>query len=113
MQSLSIFHFFAMTRAQRLDTGKTVGCFPQDTLADSLAKLIDPDHDGVPANVKIIGKMSLPGDMERPVEKFSGREFEVWVSICILLFHALNKFAQVTVAKDDTSKVIRVKITNA
>ena len=66
-----------MTRATRVDTQKSVGCFPNETLADALAKLIDPDVDGEPSGVKLVGKLTLPGDMTRPVEKFAGREVEV------------------------------------
>jgi hypothetical protein len=71
-----------MTRVIRADTQQTAGCFPQDSLADALAKLIDPDTDGIPKDIKIVGKLMLPGDLERPAAKFAGREFIV----CAVLF---------------------------
>ena len=84
-----------MTKATRIDTGKAVGCFPDQTLADALARLIDED-DGHPTGIKIIGKTPIPGELERPVAKFVGREIEV-----------------TTTKADSSTKTVRVKITLA
>ena len=104
-----------MTKVSRIDNGKSAGCFPDDTLAMALAKvsiclppprrssirvcsskmvvvvlhvqLIDDKVDGVPTGFKILGKMSIPGEMDRPVSKFHGREVEVglFFAFCSLL----------------------------
>ena len=100
-----------MTRATRVDTKKTVGCFPHETLADALAKLIDDEADGTPSGIKFIGKMTLPGDLQRPVEKFAGREVEVGArGTCNACFYATS---QVTTTKGEATHSIRVKITVA
>jgi hypothetical protein len=69
-----------MPRVSRPDTHQIAGCFPEDSLADALSKVIDPDVDGIPTDIKIVGKLLLPGDLERPAAKFAGREFVVSLS---------------------------------
>eukprot|EP00051_Salpingoeca_urceolata_P027587 m.482245 g.482245 ORF g.482245 m.482245 type:complete len:80 (+) comp22478_c0_seq1:1393-1632(+) len=65
-----------MTKATRSDNGKKIGCFPHETLLDALSRLLDED-DGEPTSMTIIGKRYFPGDMEKPVSKFHGREVEI------------------------------------
>jgi hypothetical protein len=114
-----------MTKAKRMDTNKIVGCFPDETLADALAKVFLPckiknqtndkgwrkkvhgemvhglsfssgfllsclahalflssfqllqEEDGKPTNFKVVGKTPIPGELERPVRKFHGRDIEI------------------------------------
>eukprot|EP00050_Salpingoeca_kvevrii_P005034 m.268195 g.268195 ORF g.268195 m.268195 type:complete len:98 (+) comp11074_c3_seq4:399-692(+) len=66
-----------MTKATRTDRSKGIGCFPNETLMDALARCIDPEEDGNPVNLKVIGKMYVSGDLQKPVSKFHGRRIEV------------------------------------
>eukprot|EP00055_Hartaetosiga_balthica_P000352 m.136310 g.136310 ORF g.136310 m.136310 type:complete len:80 (+) comp10590_c0_seq1:81-320(+) len=61
-----------MTKATRLDTNKTVGCFPDELLIDTLSKLLE-ESDGTLQKFEIKGKKYIAGDLQRPVSKFHGR----------------------------------------
>ena len=78
-----------MTKCCRLDTNTKVGVFPNETLLEALSRVLG-ENDGVPqdvkvrlsveglvCNVKVVGKTRIPGELERPVCKFHGREIEV------------------------------------
>lgn len=75
-----------MTKLTRVGTSNvTVGCFPDEKLLEALSKLLS-DADGVPTDFRIVGKARVPGDLERPVAKFHGREVEVVTSTSIVRF---------------------------
>ncbi len=57
--------------------GKASGVFPEETLAQALAKIFDPDVDGVPCAIKWVGHKTMEGEMDKPCRKFEGRECEV------------------------------------
>eukprot|EP00052_Salpingoeca_macrocollata_P001425 m.25495 g.25495 ORF g.25495 m.25495 type:complete len:80 (+) comp11378_c0_seq2:954-1193(+) len=65
-----------MTKCNRLDKNKSVGCFPDETLMDALARLLEED-DGTPTHFEVLGKKNLPGELMKPVAKFHGREVEI------------------------------------
>ncbi len=46
-----------MTKVRRVDTASVASCFPDDTLAQALAKVIDEDVDGKPTGFKLVGKV--------------------------------------------------------
>lgn len=43
-------------------------------------------QDGTPTSFRVIGKMQMPGQLERPVAKYHGREVEVQTEKAVLLF---------------------------
>eukprot|EP00056_Hartaetosiga_gracilis_P020056 m.17335 g.17335 ORF g.17335 m.17335 type:complete len:80 (+) comp8134_c0_seq1:25-264(+) len=65
-----------MTKATRVDTNRTVGCFPDELLIDTLSKLLD-EKDGALKKFEIKGKKYIPGDLQRQVSKFHGRTIEI------------------------------------
>eukprot|EP00050_Salpingoeca_kvevrii_P005035 m.268267 g.268267 ORF g.268267 m.268267 type:complete len:75 (+) comp11074_c3_seq8:399-623(+) len=54
-----------MTKATRTDRSKGIGCFPNETLMDALARCIDPEEDGNPVNLKV------PYSGQRPPPRLS------------------------------------------
>jgi len=42
-----------MTKCSRLDKGNSVGCFPNDSLMEALARVLD-DEDGRPVDFKVV-----------------------------------------------------------
>eukprot|EP01147_Barroeca_monosierra_P006276 gene6276-9245_t len=46
-------------------------------LLDTLSRILDDEEDGELTGFKIIGKLYLPGDLNRPVSKFIGRSIEI------------------------------------
>ncbi|EGD77330.1 hypothetical protein PTSG_08424 [Salpingoeca rosetta] len=79
-----------MTKATRMDNGHTLACFPDETLLDTLSRILNDEEDGHITGFKIVGKLYLPGDLQRPVSKFHGRMVEITTNLKVVTIEISN-----------------------